>query len=290
MSIFETLKLLGLSSEKTREIYSYKTRDVDPLTVYKDTKSGVIFIDDFYIGEQIYESGTYRQEELVSAEFPDLEAKQDAHRRYERFKQQYIGKDIADFGCGSGNFLRLVSKDCNSQVGIELQKDFVEFLNNDDIRCVRSLSEIDDNSLDSIFSFHSLEHLHTPIDSLNEMYNKLKVGGCIVIEVPHANDFLCSIADNKAFREFTLWSQHLILHTRDSLMTLLNHCRFHGIVIEGCQRYPLSNHFNWLINGLPGGHKSKLSIIDDEDLNQAYSSALSRIDANDTIIALAYKK
>ena len=73
-------------------------------------------------------------------------------------------------------------------------------------------------------------------------------------------------------------------------MTLLNHCRFYDIVIEGCQRYPLSNHFNWLINGLPGGHKSKLSIIDDEDLNQAYSSALNRIDANDTIIALAYKK
>jgi 2-polyprenyl-3-methyl-5-hydroxy-6-metoxy-1,4-benzoquinol methylase len=288
--IFETLKLLGLSSEETCELYSNSTRDVSKLKVYKDTKSGIIFIDDFYTGEETYRAGEYRNEELCNTETPDLEKKADASRRSQTYKQFYIGKDIIDFGCGAGDFLRLVKNDCMTASGIELQKSYSENLNNTGIKCSESLTAIEDNSIDSIFSFHTLEHLPSPIEVLQEMRVKLRNDGCVVVEVPHANDFLLSVLENISFKNFTLWSQHLILHTRHSLRTLLNHCGFCNIVIEGVQRYPLSNHLHWLSSNLPGGHKSKLSLIDDEDLKQAYASALNRIDATDTLIAIGFKR
>lgn len=59
------------------------------------------------------------------------------------------------------------------------------------------------------------------------------------------------------------------------------------IQIEGVQRYPLSNHLNWLANGKGGGHKSPLSALDSDELLDAYQNALARIDATDTLVAIA---
>jgi len=109
----------------------------------------------------------------------------------------------------------------------------------------------------------------------------------LVIEVPHANDFLLSTLNNDEFKQFTLWSQHLILHTKESLCRILRYAGFEDIRIEGVQRYPLSNHLNWLANGKAGGHKSPLSLIDSPTLTNAYSDSLARIDATDTLVAIA---
>ena len=77
------------------------------------------------------------------------------------------------------------------------------------------------------------------------------------------------------------------MHTRVSLYRFLQCVGFEQINITGVQRYPLSNHLNWLVNGRPGGHKSPLSIIDSNILNEEYENSLARIDATDTLVALA---
>ena len=205
------------------------------------------------------------------------------------FRKFYSGRNIADFGCGKGEFLRAVRDEVADCVGIELQQDAVAALNHDGIACSASISALQDNSIDAIFSFHVLEHLIEPIAILGELKAKLKPGGTIVIEVPHAGDFLLTQAQNQAFKKFTLWSQHLVLHTRESLRRLLAYCGYDDIVIEGVQRYPLSNHIQWLANARPGGHKSKFSSLDTPDLTQAYEAALQKIDATDTLIAIARK-
>ena len=143
--------------------------------------------------------------------------------------------------------------------------------------------------MDTIFLFHCLEHLPDPSRTLKEIYEKLKVNGegKIVIEVPHARDFLLDQLELESFKKFTLWSQHLILHTRDSLHSFLTDAGFKNIHIEGVQRYTLSNHLYWLKNGKPGGHKSPLSIIETENLKNSYADALSKLDANDTLVVIA---
>lgn len=43
----------------------------------------------------------------------------------------------------------------------------------------------------------------------------------------------------------------------------------------------------WPIDGLPGGHKSPLVVLETPSLGHAYEDALARIDVTDTLIANA---
>ncbi|MDP4837761.1 MAG: hypothetical protein NWS01_11550, partial [Burkholderiales bacterium] len=84
-----------------------------------------------------------------------------------------------------------------------------------------------------------------------------------------------------------LWSQHLVLHTRDSLRLLLADAGFNNIVIQGVQRYGVSNHLHWLSTKKPGGHRSLISALETPELQLAYQNALSKIDATDTLTVIA---
>ena len=135
--------------------------------------------------------------------------------------------------------------------------------------------------------FHCFEHLPNPLEFLDEVKTFLKSNGRLIIEVPHARDFLLQNLNSKEFKDFTLWSQHLVLHTRKSLELLLNKAGFKNIITEGVQRYNLSNHFHWLCHGKPSGHMENLSVLDSSQLNDAYKNSLLKIDATDTISAIA---
>jgi 2-polyprenyl-3-methyl-5-hydroxy-6-metoxy-1,4-benzoquinol methylase len=288
-SIFETLERIGVASVDTQEDYASETRDVKPLRVCRDRVSGVIYIDGYYTGDDTYKKGDYRQETVQRAGEPTYEQQADATRRANAFRSYYSGKAIADFGCGLGDFLRLVQPETASCVGIELQQDAVDALRDVGVPCETSIDALVDGSLDALFSFHVLEHLPNPLEILALLKPKLKEGGHAIFEVPHARDFLLDYVDSEPFRKFTLWSQHLVLHTRDSLKRMLEHAGYRDVVVTGVQRYPLSNHMLWMTSGRPGGHKSKFAAIDTPELTAAYEAALAKIDATDTLIAIARK-
>jgi 2-polyprenyl-3-methyl-5-hydroxy-6-metoxy-1,4-benzoquinol methylase len=288
--IRDTLLRLGIIKNENVEIFSKNTRDKNNLTVYKDSRSKVIFIDEYYIGDEEYTSGDYRTQSLPLTSYAnaDLEDLLDTERRYKKYKQFIVNKKICDFGCGKGNFLRISKSHTKSLVGIEIQKNFNNTINNEGIKCISNLDELSE-PMDTFFLFHCLEHLPDPSKILKEIHNKLKLNGegQIVIEVPHAKDFLLDQLEFEPFKNFTLWSQHLILHTRESLNSLLLDAGFKNISIEGVQRYGLANHLTWLKYGKPGGHKNPLSIIETENLQNSYANALSKLDANDTLVAIA---
>ncbi len=171
---------------------------------------------------------------------------------------------------------------------MELQKKYAEELNNISINCFQSIQNVP-QPLDVVTLFHCLEHLPDPINILHNIRVSLKDDGkgIVIIEVPHARDFLIEHLKLKEFINYTLWSQHLILHTRESLRLLLEDAGFNNIIIEGVQRYNIANHFQWLSNKKPGGHKSLLSTLETPELIASYEKALARIDATDTIIAIA---
>ena len=283
------LKKLELTSENTRFLFNNRTRDVDNLNVWKDSKSGVIYIDEFYTGDKTYVDGSYRDNELdlLRCSAPDYEGYTDLQRRFKKNLKFVAGKKIADFGCGKGDFLKLVQPHCKEVIGIELQQNYLDDLNGSGISCFDDISKLEDNSLDIIVSFHVIEHLPNPLEILSHLMLKVVSGGQVLIEVPHANDFLLSAVDCEKFKQFTLWSQHLVLHTRESLRRTLEFVGFSDVQIEGVQRYPLSNHLNWLANNSAGGHKSSLSSLDSDALFEAYQNSLARIDATDTLVAIA---
>lgn len=101
-SIFETLKDLQLTSEKTKELFSSSTRDVDELNVFRDKESGIIYIDNFYVGDSVYVDGKYRSNSSKKnfSKINDPQVEIDATRRFDDFKHLCDGKAILDFVAG----------------------------------------------------------------------------------------------------------------------------------------------------------------------------------------------
>jgi len=289
VSILKTLNELELANNSV--LFHKGTRDNSNIDVYRDLNSGVIYIKDYFVGEEEYSEGEYRKEVAKKANI-DLTVKDfmrvnDCARRVKENSPFYIGKDITDFGCGYGDFLKETKEFTKSSVGIELQLDCIKELNNFGIRCENSLDMLKNNSIDTFFLFHSFEHLPEPLKILKEIKCKLRKNGRLIIEVPHANDFLISTIKDENFINFTLWSQHLILHTKNSLNKFLDYAGFQNILIKGIQRYPLSNHLHWIINKKPGGHQSQFAFIDTNDLTKAYEQTLANLDSTDTLLAIA---
>lgn len=213
----------------------------------------------------------------------------DAIRREESFKEHYIGLDVLDFGCGEGMFLEGIRSKAKSIMGIEVEERCRSGLNDKGIQCLKHLSDFENESVDSIFLFHVLEHLPEPIETLRALRAKLRPGGSLIVEVPHARDFLLYSLGLDAFKDFTLWSQHLILHTRESLRRFLVESGFSVAVIYSQQRYNLANHMTWAAKQKSGGHKGPLHWLGTSELNRIYGETLARSDQTDTLIAIAKK-
>jgi len=281
-SIKQVLLDLSLVTESNIEIFSESTRDVIGLKVFRDKHTGVIFIDAYDEDKTIYPDE--KDEDTGLSIFEDT---LDLQRRLNDYRQFVFNKDILDFGCGKGDFLLKVQSSAKSVRGVEIDKKYLTFLNSKNIPCYESIEDIDNASLDTVFGFHSLEHVGNPIEILSALRKKIVNRGYVIFEVPHANDFLIENLKCIEFIDFTLWSQHLILHTRESLRTFLLEAGYSKITIQAKQRYSVSNHLNWLSNGKPGGHKSDLSLIDTMELKNAYERSLQMINATDTLIAVA---
>ena len=281
VSIRSTLIEIGAIDDRRVERFAERTRDRD-IPVWHDPNTGVIFIDGFYVGDGEYESGKYPG--APSAE--SYEDSADTQRRVTHFRPLYAGRSVLDFGCGAGNFLRAIRTVAGQVQGVELEASFRHSLKSDGVDCFSDLADC--STPEIAFMFHVLEHLPNPLPTLSALHGITAFpGGTLVVEVPHARDFLITQAKTEPFIHFTLWSQHLVLHTRQSLELLLRAAGYMSIQIYGVQRYGLANHFRWLIDGLPGGHKSPLVTLETPTLENAYEAALARMDATDTLIAIA---
>lgn len=285
--IFDTLSRIGLASAATKRLLAMGTRDVPDLPVYIDERSGVIFIDEYFTGTETYASGRYREEKKPLTGEPSLERLRDARRRLAFCEQFVAGRSVMDFGCGAGEFLGMARPIARAVAGVELQEDYIRQINDRGIPCYHDVSEVEDQSFDTVTLFHTMEHLQRPIEALRNLRQKMKQGGTLIVEVPHARDLLIAQLRCEPFHRFTLWSQHLILHTRESLARIVEEAGFGTVTVQGAQRYPLSNHLVWLAFGIPGGHKGMLSAVDSPAMSAAYEAALQKIDATDTLIAVA---
>jgi len=280
-SIRETLVAIGAIDLAHVEVLAPRTRDRE-VKVLRDAHSGVNFIDDHYVGDEEYVSGEYRGEDDPITLVDTV----DRDRRVAQLMPLCVGARVLDFGCGRGLFLREIRDAATSVQGVELQESYREELASVGIPCAPSLEAVT-APVDTVTMFHVLEHLPNPIETLQQIRGLMTPTGHLVVEVPHARDFLMADMDVQAFRTFTLWSQHLVLHTRASLGRLLDAAGFDDISIHGVQRYGLGNHLHWLRHSQPSGHSSPFASLETPDLRQAYEASLDQLDATDTLVAYA---
>jgi 2-polyprenyl-3-methyl-5-hydroxy-6-metoxy-1,4-benzoquinol methylase len=281
---------LGICDEDSIKPFYPKVRDRDDVAVMKCNKSGVIFLSrSDHINIAHYEN----QKDFVywtaySRKQAVLNGYEDNQRRAEQFRNIITNKKWLDIGTGSGGILDLLCHLSSEIAAVEPQEGARNELKKNGYNVYQSVEEIDTSGFEIVTLFHVFEHFIDPIETLKEIFEKMEIGGKIIIEVPQANDLLISFFDLDSFKEFTFWSEHLILHTRESLYTFLKTAGFKDITISGYQRYPLANHLYWLAKGKPGGHLI-WNQLRDPNIDTAYSQILARLDRTDTLVAVACK-
>ncbi len=285
-SIQEILINFELCNESSISPYYPCVRDREDISVLRDEKSGLIFLNRIdHIDTRHYESLKIGEYWGVNTRAEALEKySEDNTRRVKQFTSYVIGKDYIDMGCGAGGMLDLFKPIARSVSGVELQKEVRNELKRCGYPMYRSMADIRRVSVDVISLFHVLEHLTDPIKTLQSIRVALRDGGIIIVEVPHARDVLLQL---NSFKAFSLWSEHLILHTRESLKKFLEVAGFSNINIYGFQRYSLANHIGWMISGKPGGQNT-FAHLSTEEMNTAYAQKLEATDQTDTLIAIAY--
>jgi len=276
---------LGIVHTNDVKLFYPRVRDRTDITVLRDKKTGVIFLNtiehmDLSHYEKMkggsYWGGKNREEAL------ELYGEDDK-RRAAQFSAFIKGKDLIDIGCGTGGLLDQIKNVVKSVAGVELQNYAREELEKLGYTIYRLPADVPKESFDVAGLFHVFEHFTEPLKALKEVRTLLCTGGTILIEVPHARDVLLKL---DAFKAFSLWSEHLVLHTKESLRTYLETAGFRDIRIEGFQRYSLANHIGWLVDGKPGGQE-RYTVS--EDSSSAYEKILKETDQTDTLIAFAEK-
>ena len=282
--ILDTLVKIKAINLNDVVLVSEKTRDL-ATNVFRDEVTGVIFLEDYYVGDNTYKDGKYREE----LQLPHLEDVYNSERRSTELAQFFIGKVILDIGYGRGTFLLKTYSLTKEAYGFEIDNNSNYKFKKTSINLLDNLDSLD-AYFDSIFLFHILEHIPDPLDLLDKCKRLLKVDGSLIIEIPHAGDFILSKLAYNEYTDYILWSQHLVLHTRDSITKLLKYAGFSNIIIKGVQRYPISNHYWWLAKNKPGGHKQNISLIDNPSLHGEFQNALASIDATDSLLIIAKKE
>jgi len=288
--IHKLLCELGLSEPDAVQSFYPRVRDREDINVLKCNKSGILFLSQSSHIKQKY----YQQKEDLayweagSRKQALLQTFEDDHRRANQFREIVCNKTWLDIGTGAGGILDLLNPVAMMTTAIEPQKGIRSELLKLGYNVYSDIKDVSHMSFDVITLFHVFEHFTHPLTTLNQIAELLKPGGKIVIEVPHANDFLISSLNLEHFKAFSFWSEHLILHTRKSLETFLNHAGFVDISVQSFQRYPLANHLYWLSKHRPGGHIA-WSHLTTQALEQAYADMLAKLDQTDTLIAIAVK-
>lgn len=204
-------------------------------------------------------------------------------RRALQFKSFLIDKDVVDIGCGAGGFLDRIKPYARSVAGVEPQKYMRAELTAFGHSIYPLTKDLPSAAFDVATLFYTLEHMVEPIETLIDVHKSLRPGGILIVEVPHARDVLLEL---ESFRKFSLWSEHLILHTKESLQVFLEAAGFSNIQVTGYQRYPLANHLGWLATGAPNGQKNLPELLD-KSVATAYEQLLMKHDRTDTLIAIA---
>ncbi len=98
---------------------------------------------------------------------------------------------ILDFGCSEGSFFEsLINYGYNGQLlGVEPNKNFVEFINSSrNIHIFSNINEVN-KSFDLVVFIHVFEHLLNPNFILSKLLVNLNKGGLIYIDVPDADEY-----------------------------------------------------------------------------------------------------
>ena len=227
---------------------------------------------------------------------PNLNSKNNIETKNRRLKylKNYINnnyQNILEFGAASGFMIEYFKKKKYECYAVEPSIINLNHLSKINIRAYDTLNNLKKNNknikFDLITHYFVLEHVVDPYKFLLDQIKLLKKGGKIIFEIPCYNDALYTIFNLSKFENF-YWSKvHNFYFNKKSLNYLLNkfNLKYH---IFYDQRYDLSNHLYWCINGKPGGSKYFTEKLGSR-LENLYKKSLIKQGFADTLVGVIIK-
>lgn len=139
--------------------------------------------------------------------------------------------------------------------------------------------------VDTVCMFHVFEHLAEPDAMLDRIAKVLAPNGRLIIEVPSLTDPLLWLYKCAPYAAFYFQKQHPFVYSATSLRSVLQAAQWQVLETRPSQRYGLSNHLAWLVNGKPGGDESLESVVG--SIDDQYRLQLEKTGQTDTIFAIA---
>jgi len=216
-----------------------------------------------------------------------VKTNQDQVARRWKFLEEHIfdGISVLEIGCSSG-FMLDKFKSCGCNVtGIEPSGEFLQFVRDNGHIAFETIDEVSEK-FDLICHFFVFEHIADPFAFLEKQLEMLNKGGVIVAEIPSATDPLTSVYNIDSFEKFYWSIAHHYYYTPESLRYVLDTM---GLTYELIpeQRYDLSNHITWMIDGKPGG-QSRYDGVFSKELTRKYKQDLKKKWLCDTIFLKIY--
>ncbi len=121
-------------------------------------------------------------EQTVPKENLKEEYRLDSERafRFHFDRSSYWGGRVVDFGGSIGAKTRMI----RNVTVVEVDKSAQRWMRQNNVKFADSLDCFNDNSVDTIYCSHVLEHLEVPMDYLRSFRRKLKPGGRLIIALP----------------------------------------------------------------------------------------------------------
>lgn len=201
-------------------------------------------------------------------------------------------KSLLEIGCSSGFMLFLLKEKGMDVIGIEPSAGFGNFLKSRGVTVFDSLDALrksnnKDKKFDLVMHFFVLEHVRQPVVFLKEALGLVARGGKMIFEVPNRADPLISIYNIPAFQKFYWSIAHHYYFNRKSLEYVL---KLLGVRYEifNEQRYDISNHMTWALEGKPGG-QGRFSAFFTPELEKIYLESMSKTGYCDTLVVRVHK-
>lgn len=206
-----------------------------------------------------YDHYIQTRSELVSKYIPqtfDILVDESIEIRFQDLKQFFENHpSVLEVGAEKGGFLDRIAHAASATVAVDSCPEYRDALQKKGYRAYAYTHDLPaGETYDRICLFSLLEHIHNPQLFLSQLKNCLSPTGLIILEIPSANDPLISLYNNPAFKSFYFQAMHPYVYSEKAIRMLIA-CS--GMMIEQViykQRYGLSNHLQWLKDGIPGGN------------------------------------
>jgi SAM-dependent methyltransferase len=192
---------------------------------------------------------------------------------------------VLEIGSSTGYFLDAIRPFVKTVAGVEPSEAYRTYACSVGIDTLESLEILGARTFDAIALYYVVEHLRDPAEYLANLRSRLNAGGRLLIEVPNVQDALLSLYKLPAFGSFYWQRAHYHNFSRATLTSVLERAGYR-VETHPVQRYDLSNHMVWMIEGRPGGHGRFASVLGTE-ADAAYRQTLKNHWICDTVFAVA---